>query len=88
MADPQKPVRPYELRISIGADSWDEAMRALQDIADHVAEHGVKCDLCSGGPSSGYTVTIAHDPEQTHDRYVEQLTAYLAALKCREAAGA
>lgn len=85
MGEPEKPRRTFELRIHIGADDWDTAMRALQDLADHIPAHGQACDMCSGGPDSGYWVQVIHDPEQTHERYFEQLDVYLEARRVAEA---
>lgn len=74
----EKPHRRFEVTITIGADDWTEVCRELDWLASHVAEHGVKCDSVSGGPSSGHTVHVRHEPGMTHTRYFAELDAYLA----------
>ena len=74
-----RPHRAFEIDIHIGADTWEDAAREIARVLSHVVEHGQQCSLASGGPSSGASVTIRHRPEMTHDKYFEQLDAYLVA---------
>ena len=75
------PKRRFEITVTAGADDWLGLVAELRDVAFHVREHGVECSSVSGGPSSHHTVTIHHNPEQTHEKYFEELDVYLAARK-------
>ncbi len=72
-----KPHRRIEMRVTISADTFKDAVQEIGRLADHVAEHGEECSLCSGGYSCGSTVTITVDPEMTHERYAEELKTWL-----------
>jgi len=73
-----RPHRAYELDIHIGGDTWKDVIHDLLDLARHVEDHGEKCGSTSGSPSCNHSVTIVVRPEMTHDRYIEELGAYLA----------
>ena len=75
------PKRRFEITITAGADEWEALVHELKESAFHVADHGLECSSVSGGPSSHHTVTIHHNPEQTHEKYFEELDVYLAARK-------
>lgn len=73
------PTRCLELKITIGADTWEDAVRSVQQVLfDLERRDGTTFGpIISGSPSAGYTVDIAHNPAQTHDAYFEALNAYL-----------
>jgi hypothetical protein len=73
-----RPQRAYTLSIEIGADTWDDVVRDLRELAGHVPDHGPTCASVSGSPSGGHIVTVKHRPDMTHDRYMAELEAYLA----------
>lgn len=75
------PKRRFEIRLTVSGDDWPTTMRELSQLVDHVDDHGPECTSVSGSPASGHIVTVHHDASQTHERYHEQLRAYLAA-KC------
>ena len=77
------PKRCYTITVVVGGDTWADAARQLQQVADHVVDHGPECNETSGGPVSGSHVTIEHRPETTHDAYFEEIERWKAA---REAA--
>lgn len=67
------PNRCYTIDVSVGGDTWDDAVRELLRVAEHVEQHGPECNETSGGPVAGSHVTIAHRPEMTHDAYFEAI---------------
>jgi len=40
MEAPKTPRHPFEVRLSIGGDDWDDILRAVADIAKHFIERG------------------------------------------------
>lgn len=83
MSDTVAPKRYLEVTITLGADDHQAAIRALGNYVQMAErEYGGKLfGTVSGGYDSGYSVVVMEHPEQTHDRYVEQLTAYLDATR-------
>lgn len=75
------PKRQYELKITIGGDEWMDVVYALCSLADHVEEHGPNCAFVSASPRDSSSVLIEHNQEMTHDRYHEELRAYLRAKR-------
>ena len=76
-----RPRRRYTLTIEIGADTWDDVIHDLRHTARHVEDHGPACQSVMGGPSGGHIVTVLHNPEMTHDRYMAELETYLTASR-------
>lgn len=90
MDERQGPVRRFQLRLTLGADDWGELVHSLDQLAFHfdtdkgvreMAERLTGWNGASGGPSSGYSYDIRVDPTMTHERYIQELKAYLAELK-------
>lgn len=77
MTEPQQPKRAFELRITIGADDWRTLVNELQDLVNHIEEHGTVCNSVSGGCSSNHIVAITQDPTMTNERYMVELHKYL-----------
>jgi hypothetical protein len=78
MHDNTAPSRRFELTIRISGDDWASVLRMLGDYAQHVAEHGPKCDRVTGGYDSGAYVRVEERPDVTHDSYFEALDLYLS----------
>lgn len=72
----EAPRRRYEILLKLGGDDWDAALRILRRTAEHIEDHGPECSLCEGGYDSGGYVHITHDPDMTHDKYVEAIEAW------------
>lgn len=73
-----RPKRAYQFTIEVGADSPQEMRWALNAIFDRI-EHDINTKTVSGGPSSGWIITPDHTPDKTHDQYIEELEAWIAA---------
>lgn len=72
------PRRRHEVRISIGADTWDEAKRVLEDILSSMDEHpDGRMSGGSFGYASGHDVEATVDESVTHDSYHAALKAWL-----------
>lgn len=82
----ERPKRRFDLQITIGGDTWEDVARACDEIVSHVAEHGPACTSVSGGPSSGWAVSVTERPEMTHEAYFAAVEKYLA--EQREGGGA
>lgn len=69
------PRRRLVVHVHIGADSWQDVCRAMQQVADWAdrktdAPDGPQViDMCAGGPSAGYTVVGSLDASVTHESY-------------------
>ena len=75
-----KPRRAYELTLTLGADTYEELVRALEGLALDLALYpsdAAHRPMASGSPSAGYSATVTHDPEWTHERYHAEVEAYL-----------
>lgn len=77
-AEPARPRRAFVLEIEIGGDTWDDVMRNFHELAEHIPEHGPECSSVSGSPSCGHHVIVTHSPEMTHERYIQDLEAWIA----------
>lgn len=85
---PPMPHRRFEVQISIGADSWLDAVLKLESLVDHIREHGHGCSSCSGGGLANHAVTIVEDPAMTRERFDVECSAYAAARRAIAAAEA
>lgn len=74
------PKRAYVLTLSIGADSRDDLIGALQQLEYEIAAKKLT-DGVTGGYSWGGSYKLEADETMTHDRYVSELNAYLEAKK-------
>lgn len=66
---PKPPVHAFEVRISIGGDDWGYVLRAIEELASHIPDHGPECGMCSGGGGGCHSVDIKRrdvTPEQYH----------------------
>lgn len=66
--------RNVEVRITVGADSWEDFLRALRSIAfDLDTERVGRIGIISGGCSSGWSIFGDVDPEWTAERHEEAI---------------
>lgn len=79
------PRRRLRLVLELDADDLDEVVAALGNIACSLVGGGEERQVTSGGWASGYHLTLTSDPEQTGDRYREQLSAWSAARRAERA---
>jgi len=55
----EPPQHPFEVRISIGGETWDYVRRALKDLAEYVTEREPEhCGMCSGGAGGSHSLTV------------------------------
>jgi hypothetical protein len=75
------PRRRIVLSLTLGADSWDEADRALDDVALRLyeaARDGDTSVVCtSGSPSAGWHLEASEDVGVDHAGFVEALDVWL-----------
>ena len=71
------PQRAYRLTLRLDADTLADLSNALFNLS-HRADAGELTVGLSGGPSSGYIYELLHDPEQTHEKYFDDLRSHLA----------
>ena len=81
------PRRRVVCKIKLGADSWQEAAAALDDIAFRLHEAKEKIEgqvsVSSGGPSSGWTLEADENRWITHESYITEVETWLAAKKAQ-----
>lgn len=70
-----QPQRAFQIEIKIGADTKQHTMSLLYEFVKDIFDDGVSC--VSVGPSSGGFHTVKKNPEMTHERYIEELDAWL-----------
>lgn len=86
MSENTQPRRAHQFRLNLGADSIKELVHSLNQIALDIEIAGQPSANCaSGGYDSGYTYEYTHDPDMTHDVYIEALNAWLAADRAQPA---
>lgn len=82
-----RPHRAFELEIRIGGDTWEDVIHHVRDLLPHIEDHGTACNSVSGSPSAYHSVNIVHRPEMTHERFIEELDAHVAAMKIKKDPG-
>lgn len=76
------PKRAYQLVIRVDGDTWEDVVRMMREINTSVRDVGPDAFPClSGGYSCGYTVQKVVDPTMTHDRWAEDLNAWLSKMQ-------
>lgn len=70
------PSRAFRLTLKLEADNKHELANALINMAHQIERDQLTIGV-SGGYSSGAIYELLTNPEQTHQRYFEQLQEYL-----------
>lgn len=78
------PQRRWMLELNIQADEWPWIVRELERLAPHIVEHGPICNSVSGSPDAGSSVHIVESPDQTHEKYFQELDSYLERVRALE----
>ena len=71
------PQRAHTIVISAGSDTATDLAWELRHLADRI-QRGELTHGCIGGGSSGCMYSYRANPEQTHDRYFQEIDAWLA----------
>ena len=78
MSKSDAPKRKHVIHIEIQGDTWEDVKYTLKQIQFDLATHEPgNIKIVSGAPDAGYSVTDELYPEQTHDRYFEQVEELL-----------
>lgn len=79
----ETPHRRHRFVLDLEADSLDEVSTTLEQIVTSIALGDIDGDSfrTSGGVHSGYTIAVSTDQDQTHARYFELVTSWLAERK-------
>lgn len=72
-----KPHRAWEIEIKAGADTVEDLYYIVKNYMDELMIHKQPITSTSGGPSNNAIVTARIDETMTHERYFDQLHAYL-----------
>lgn len=75
--EPERPRRRFVLKLSLGADSYEEMTSALYNIAREFDRREIGKDMASGSPSSGFSLEWSEDESVTHDSYMAAIDEYL-----------
>lgn len=76
-AEARSPERAVIVTITIGGDSDADVIGAIRGIAHDYWDREMVGSCVSGSPSCGYTITVRRNPEMTHERYFEEVDAWL-----------
>lgn len=79
----EKPSRRFTLHVNVEGDTLRDLKVMAREVLDTVQqrlEAGERIDLTIGGPDAGAYASLVEDAEQTHERYHQQLDAYLEAV--------
>lgn len=77
MADARPPQRGFVVKMDIGADTREELVREIREYADEIEAEALSASTFGGSTSGGHVELIVTGT--THDEYIAQLKAYLAA---------
>lgn len=73
------PRRAWRLTLVLQGDDEREIERALHQLTTEWALGYLRGpNACSGGPGSGYTLQVEHDPAITHESYFAEVAEYVA----------
>lgn len=79
----EAPKRYVELKFTIGADSYKELLRGIENFVTFMYIEHPDLDHnhngVTGGPDYGYDYDFTFNPGMTHERYIEEVNAYLEA---------
>lgn len=82
MSQSDAPVRAHSLILNAGGDSAQELARELESLAFRLRTEGVTVGW-GGGPSASSIYSYRVEPGQTHERYFQEVDAWLAARPAR-----
>lgn len=71
------PERQFVLRVEWGADTRKDLAHALRHVAFEIESELTSGKVTSGGPSDGGTYSLRENPGMTHDKYFEEVDAWL-----------
>lgn len=74
----EAPRRKYKVAIIIEADEPKGIVSALSFLEFYYASKGPGRNMTHGGPDYGINCVDNEDPNQTHERFFEQVEAWLA----------
>lgn len=72
MSEKNLPRRRIVIELKLGADTLDEAIQVLDQVAFRLHE-GFPIECVSGGPGSGYSLSGSDDPAITHESYFAEI---------------
>jgi len=84
MSEIEKPEqRRWKFVGKIEADSWEDLLRGLDTIQFDLSNRNDQeiPFSVSGGYDSNWAFTVTEKPDMTHDKYFEELDAYLESKK-------
>ena len=79
----KSPVRAFRLTLKLDADSREELVSALINLASHT-DRGEITTGVRGGPSSGSIYELLSDPDKTHEMYFQEVRDYLDAINTQK----
>ena len=74
------PRHAFEIRISIGAETWPLAVYEMRRLADHIEEHGPECNMASGGAGSCSSVHV-EKRDVSPEKYRAELEEWMNSRK-------
>lgn len=77
---PKPPERRFVFKLNLGADDRRAIIGALRHIEFLISSEQMTTG-CSGGYDCGYDYELRENPEMTHDRFFNELQAYLDAKR-------
>jgi len=73
--------RRHEVAIRIGADTWEDICKSIQEILFSAETDGPGRNAVSGSPTSGWVFVDETNPKVTHDSYFAEVDAWIAERK-------
>ncbi len=71
----KKPQRRYVLTMTVEGDTLSDVLMSLRTVGSEVTKGRI--DMMVGGPDSGVYYRLREDPTMSHERYLEELQAWV-----------
>lgn len=72
-----QPKRRFHFTLDVQADDMKSLISVLENIVRRSEQETLSFSCVSGGYDSGYYWTLTERPEQTHEKYIEELNTWL-----------
>lgn len=79
-----KPRRRFEVTIKVGGDSWDDVMHTVRTACEELRVSGPKIGVFGASATADLSILVSDLPDQTHDKYFQQVHAWLESQKPKE----
>lgn len=77
----REPKRRVTVSLDLGADSMEDAVMAIEEVAHRVKRWGTLLEDSASDPAFHFVLRVHENPDQTHEKYHAELDACLERLR-------